>query len=287
LTVSVSREEVIRYFRRTYEEEYDALGAEGVGAILDRGRSWQLDEVIRRGGAVVFPHVHIADCGPYVAAAVHACLDSGADRILAIGVLHASSDEMNDAKVRVSTGQTQAEDEPLRRVYGPGLENGSVRWERDHGLYGFRRLLADEVDRRGIKAPELIERYPYLTGEHPESLPGMDELVGITGDAAVVSTADHCHHGIGYGHTRREALYFDESGLARIRRIIEDGLSLLDGGRIREYLAHCQDVAKSDWRDAPMKSTVLEIVPSDFSKSIYNAPAPTWCAGALVTAEQA
>ena len=34
-----------------------------------------------------------------------------------------------------------------------------------------------------------------------------------------------------------------------------------------------------------MKSEVLGIVPSDFAKSIYQSPVPTWCAGALVSAE--
>ena len=154
--------------------------------------------------------------------------------------------------------------------------------------------MTDEVTRRGGRAPELIERYPFLTGPNPETLEGIEELREIARDAVVVSTADHCHHGIGYGHSRHQALYWDEQGVSRVRRIIEEGLTMLDEGRIADYLDHSATIAKSDWRDAgpivhhllgPLRSTVLDLVPSDFAKSIYQAPAPTWCAGALVKLE--
>lgn len=227
---------------------------------------------------------------------VHACLNSGADRILAVSVLHPFTDEMEDARLRVATGARSAEDEPLRGIYGPGLSrpHDTRTWERDHALYDFRRLLADEAKRRGIKAPELIERYPYLTGANPDTLPGIEELQQIARDAVVISTADHAHHGVGYGDSRQDALYFDETGVAEIRKRIEQGLALLDQGQFLDYNRHCFDVTRSDWRDAgpvvhhllgPLRSTVIEIVPSDFSNSIYSAPAPTWVAGALVMAE--
>lgn len=289
-----SRSEVIAYFLRTYAEEYDELGPEGVEAILDRGRRWDLSRVLTVGGALVFPHVHIADCGPYTAAVVHACLESGADRVLAIGVLHASTDALAEARERVGRGETQPEDQPLRGIYGPGAPMVSDVWKGDHGLYGFRRLMADEAKRRGVRAPEIIERYPFLTGPRAESLAGIEDLRAIVRDAVVVSTADHCHHGIGYGHTRQEALYWDERGVAAVRRIIEDGLAMLDAGRVAEYLEHSASIAKSDWRDAgpvvhhllgPLRSIILDIVPSDFANSIYQAPSPTWCAGALVKLE--
>jgi hypothetical protein len=290
----VPREDVLAYFRKTYEEEYDALGEEGIGAILERGRSWSLGTVMSQGGALVFPHVHIADCGPYTAAVVDACLACGADQVLAIGVLHAFTDEMERAKARIAAQDAGLEGEPLRGIYGEGLPGSLDCWRQDHSLYGFARLLHDAARLRGVPVPRLILRYPFLTGPRPESLPGIEELATIAKDSAVVSTADHCHHGIGYGHSRQEALYFDEAGLAKVRGFIEDGLALLDAGRYREYLAHCVAVVKSDWRDAgpvvhhlcgPLRSTVLGIVPSDFSKSIYQAPAPTWCAGALVSCE--
>lgn len=290
--MTTSRQDVLTYFRSTYEAEYAELGDEGVAHLLMRGQRWSLTSTLARRGALVFPHVHIADCGPYTAAAVHACLESGADQILAIGVLHTFTDDMDRAKVRVLAAEEGLESEPLRGFYGPGLVNRLDWWQQDHGLYAFTHLLSDACRLKGIKPPRVIARYPFLTGSRPETMPGMDEVTRIAADSAVVSTADHCHHGIGYGHSHEEALYYDESGLSTVRKLIEDGLALLDSGNYRAYIEHCAAVVKSDWRDAgpvvrhllgPMHSEMLALVPSDFSKSVYQAAAPTWCAGALVT----
>lgn len=288
----ISREDVLSYYRKTYEEEYDALGEEGVDAILERGRTFHLEKVLTDRGVLVFPHVHIADCGPYTAAVVEAVLESGTDQVLAIGVLHAWSDEMEQARARTSD-PAKLEEEPLRGIYGEGLANKLDYWSRDHSMYSFTRLLGDAAAKRNVPPPKLIVRYPFLTGPRPETLPGIEDLAAIAKDSVAVSTADHCHHGIGYGHTRQDARYFDEAGLAYVRNIIEEGLALLDAGRYPEYLRHSATVAKSDWRDAgpvvhhllgPLESKVLAIVPSDFANSIHQAPAPTWCAGALVSA---
>jgi hypothetical protein len=290
---TIQPEEFLAYFSETYIQEYDEQGEEGIAAILDRGRRWDLSSVLKAGGVLAFPHVHIADCGPYVAAVVQACFESGADRVLALGVMHAFHDSMSEAADRLNRGETKLEEEPLRGFYGHGVERpmALMTWERDHSMYGFRRLFADEARRRGVKAPELIERFPFLTGERPETMPGIEEVEAIARDSVVVSTADHCHHGIGYGHSREEVHYFDEAGMRQIRLIMEEGLAFLDSGDYKAYLDHSRRVAKSDWRDAgvvarhlcgPFKSTILEVVPSDFAKSIYQAPAPTWAAGALV-----
>jgi len=294
--MSIDRDALLKSFSEGYALAYDKLGPEGIDAILERGRRWHLAPVLKNGGLLSFPHVHLADCGPFTAAVVHACLNTDADRILAVSVLHPFTDEMENARLRVATGASRAEDEPLRGIFGPGLEhaNDTRTWEKDHALYGFRRLLAEEAQRRGIKPPQLIERYPYLTGEHPETLPGIQELAEIAKDAVVISTADHCHHGVGYGDERQNALYFDESGIAEIRHRIEAGLTLLDEKQYLAYNRHCFEVTRSDWRDAgpvlhhllgPLHSTVIDIIPSDFSTGIYNAPTPTWVAGALVMAE--
>jgi len=236
---------------------------------------------------LVFPHVHIADCGHQVAAVVNACLNSGADQVLAIGVLHAWTDEMVAARASDSG-------HPLRRVFGEGLDNPIDVWERDHSMHGFKRMFADACALRGVVPPKLVVRYPFLTGASPETLPGIQELQSLAADSVVVSTADHCHHGIGYGHEASSALGSDEAGLATVRGWISEGLALLDEGRVSEYLEHCVTVTKSDWRDpgpvvrylrGPLRSTIIDMIASDFSDSIYQAPKPTWCAGALVVAE--
>ena len=62
--------------------------------------TWRLR--LAAGGIIVFPHTSVADCGHQVAAAVHAALDSGADRVLVISVLHAFTPEMEEARVAVA-----------------------------------------------------------------------------------------------------------------------------------------------------------------------------------------
>ena len=68
-----------------------------------------LAPTLAAGGVVVFPHAGVLDCGHQVAAAVHGCLDSGADRVIVISVLHAFTDEMETARQRVSAGEDPSE----------------------------------------------------------------------------------------------------------------------------------------------------------------------------------
>ena len=88
---------------------------------LERGREWDLAPTLAAGGVVVFPHAGVLDCGHQVAAAVHGCLDSGADRVLVISVLHAFTDEMERARMRVSAGEDPSE-WPFWGIQGTGIE---------------------------------------------------------------------------------------------------------------------------------------------------------------------
>ena len=84
----------------------------------------------------------------------------------------------------------------------------------------LRHFWAAETKRRGIRGPEVVERYPYLAGGHPERLPGIDELAALAEDAVIVSTADPFHHGIGYGDPPERALAPDDGGLELARATI-------------------------------------------------------------------
>jgi len=135
----------------------------------------------------------------------------------------------------------------------------------------------------------VIERYPYLAGGHPESLPGIEELVELARDAVIVSTADPFHHGIGYGDPPEQSLAPDEGGLELARRTIEEGISLLAAGDYWGYNQHCVR-AKSDARDAgqvfrflrgPLQGEILDLVASD-ATTLYQTPPPTWVAAPLV-----
>lgn len=270
-----------------YRSEHEQLGERGTLELLERGREWSLAPTLAAGGVVVFPHAGVLDCGHQVAAAVHACLDSGADRVLVISVLHAFTDEMDDARRRVSAGEDPVA-WPFWGIQGPGLA-GREEWREDHALISFRHLWNAETKRRGISGPEVVERYPYLAGGHPERLPGIDELATLAEDAVVVSTADPFHHGIGYGDPPERSLPPHEGGLELARATIEAGLELLGRGDYAGYDAHCVE-AKSDARDAgqvfrllrgELNGAILDLTYTDASE-LYEAPPPTWVAAPLV-----
>lgn len=270
-----------------YKEEHEALGESGALEQLEYARQWDLSPTLRAGGVVVFPHAGVQDCGHQIAAAVNACLDSGADRVLVVSVLHAFTDEMEQARRRVAAGG-DVHDEPYWGIQGPGLNRGE-NWRYDHALMSWRFFWDIETRRRGIKGPQVIERYPYLAGGQPEILPGIEELVEIARDAVIVSTADPFHHGIGYGTPPDEALPPDERGLALARQRINEGIEILGRGDYWGYNQHCVS-AKSDARDAgqvfrylrgPMQGRILDLTYTD-STDLYNSPPPTWVAGALI-----
>jgi hypothetical protein len=270
-----------------YQREHDALGEAGTLDLLEKARQWDLSSCLDAGGVVVFPHAGVADCGHQIAAAVHACLNCGADQVLVVSVLHAFTDEMQNARVRVANG----EDPSIFRhwgIQGPGLP-GLQNWQQDHVLTSFRHFWRAETQRRGVKGPRVIERYPYLAGGKPEALPGIEELVEIARNAVIVSTADPFHHGIGYGDLHEKALHPHQGGLQLAQKIIREGIEILGRGDYWGYNQHCVE-AKSDARDAgqvfrylrgSMHGEILDLVHTDAAE-LYRSPPPTWVAGALI-----
>jgi hypothetical protein len=263
------------------------LGPDGAARLLDAGRRWDLARVLSDGGALVFPHVSLEVSGHHAAAAVHASLDSGADRVLVLGVLHALTDELEDARVRVAEGGDPSLEDSWG-IQGPGIP-GRDDWMREFSLSNFLFLLDEETRRRRIDGPELVVRYPYLAGGRPEALPGIEELERLSRDAVIVATADPFHHGIAYGDPEAEALAPDAGGLELARRRIDEGVALLEAGDYFGYNQHCVD-AKSDARDVgqvlrhllgPVSGRVLDLVADDMTEA-YDAPPPTWVAGALI-----
>ena len=123
LRLSMNELTTMRWSFEEDVEEYTRAGYDGIGIwrqklsdvgeakaleLLEKGREFDLSGTLAAGGVIVFPHAGVADCGHQIATAVHACLDSGADKILAISVLHAFTDEMQDARVRVAAGLCKA-----------------------------------------------------------------------------------------------------------------------------------------------------------------------------------
>lgn len=211
----MNRDQLQKDIHALYAREHMELGLAGTQRLLDIGRKYQLAPVLQAGGVLVFPHAGVKDCGHLIAACVHACLDSGAERVVIISVLHAFTDAMEQARQAVAAGGAPA-DFPTWGIQGEGLDFRD-EWRGDHALISFRHFWHAEVARRGIKPPELIERYPYLAGGKPEALPNMTELKKISRDAVIVSTADPFHHGIGYGDAPEDALPPNAEGIARAR----------------------------------------------------------------------
>ncbi len=274
-------------FKAITIQEHARLGQEGAMRLLDAGRTWDLAPTLQAGGAVIFPHATIGICGHQIAAAIHACLDSGARRVLVIGVLHALTPELEDARVRVAQGADVTK-EAAWGIQGPGLD-GRQDWRDEFSLLNFHFLWRHEIERRGIEGPEVVVRYPYLAGGRPHILPGIEELQDIARDAVVVATMDPFHHGIGYGEPPESALAPEDGGLDLARQRIDEGLALLRAGDYWGYNQHCVD-AKSDGRDAgqvlryllgPLDGRILDLVADDMAAA-YKKPDPTWVAGALI-----
>lgn len=274
-----------------YQKELGALG-DRTYDMLDEARRWNLGETVASGGVIAFAHVNVADCGLHVAAAVNAALDSGADTLLAIGVLHAFTEEMELARRDVSSGGGAPASHDLWGIQGPGLEFRE-EWRGDHSLRALRHFWAAETKRRAISDRRLIERYPFLAGGHPGELPNLDETSAIAESAVIVATGDQFHHGIAYGTPAEEALAMHPSGLDAARSSMEAGIELVDAGDHAGYDAHCV-TAKSDDRDAaqlyrflrgPLRGELIDIGASDATE-LYGAPAPSWAGGGFIAFEK-
>lgn len=273
-----------------YRREHEILGEEGTLRHLEKSEQWDLSGTLRSGGVLVFPHVSVLDCGYQTAACVRACLDSGADKVIVLSVLHAFTQEMEDARRRTAAGGDPA-NEATWGIQGTDIP-GREEWKGDHALITWRHFWDAEVKRRGLssaKTPKVYERYPFLAAGKPEKLPGIEELAELAKDAVIVSTADAFHHGIGYGDSPEEAFPPDAEGLRKAQAILEEGMAILSRGDYWGYNQHCVK-AKSDHRDAgqvfrylrgPMSGRILDMTYSD-STELYKTPPPTWVAAALM-----
>lgn len=271
-----------------YRREHEDLGDSGTYAMLDEARQWDLSRTLDDGGVVTFAHVNVADCGVHVAAAVNGALDSGADTILGISVLHAFTEEMELARRDVSSGGGDPSSHPTWGIQGPGLDFRD-EWQGDHAMRSLRHFWEAETRRRGITNRRLVERYPFLAGGKPGDLPNIDEAAAIAENSVIVATGDQFHHGIAYGTPEEEALDMGLVGLIAARRSMEAGMALIDAGDYWGYDQHCV-AAKSDDRDAaqlyrflrgPLEGTLLDIGASDATE-LYDQPAPSWAAGGFI-----
>jgi hypothetical protein len=255
-----------------YARERDCLGLAGLAALINQPppRPWPDTPT-----AAVFPHTRLRDSGDMTAAVARAVIQSNAEIVLAIGVLH-GVDRTNEA---------------LRGIHRPDDAICAFEFSLDN----FRALLAVAAERMGRPMPRLIERYPLVSGATPGDLSGVDELHDwIARGAALVATADPIHHGVGYGTPTNEQRKLDDPVTTDwVRHEITAAHDRLCRGDYAAFLDDCQRI-RSDFRDAgpvvamllgasadrPLKHMLLDLRLIDYSAALAAAE-PTWVCACL------
>jgi len=276
-----------RAWRAFYARERDELGEAGLSERLDQAPTVAMPT----GGALIFPHTRLRDSGHLVGAVANAVVASGCDRVLALGVVHGAREEDADAVARARAGDPDAR-RALRRVHGPGATADAGHWNEEFSLDGFRALLDLAARRAGRRPPLLIERYPFLAGDDPRTMPGVDELEAVVAaGAAIVATTDPVHYGVGYGLPDADLTRDDARALAFARSSVERALELLSAGDYTGFAAHAAAV-RSDFRDVgpvlatllgpPLGHVVHDLVLVGYA-DVFGVAEPSWVAGALST----
>jgi hypothetical protein len=271
-------------WKQFYARERESLGGLGLRQRLDRAPDVELP----RGGALVFPHTMMSATGDLTAAVVKALLRAGTDEVLALGVLHGARAEDAALVQRARSG------EPAARAALRGVHEGTAALcAEEFSLDHFESLLALAAAREGKRPPRVVARYPFLVGDDPASLPGMDAVARLAERMPVVATTDPLHHGAGYGTpegARRSER--DEATRAWARAAIERQLELLGRGEWAAFQELAAG-ARSDFRDTgpvlasalrgghPLRGELLELRLVDYAEVLAAEP-PTWVAGPLM-----
>ncbi|QVL57276.1 MAG: hypothetical protein KFB93_07805 [Simkaniaceae bacterium] len=262
-----------------YVLDLEKLGDKGLNRLLDEGEKWDLSQTLQDGGSAVFPHTFLSECGHQIAPVVQACLDSGTDQVLVLGVVHTLTDEIRNSRIKERQRES-IKDSPYWGVF--------QEVEGEYSLFPFKILWDAEIKRRGIKRPRLIMRYPCLVNREPEKLLGIEELKRISKDSVVVMTGDLNHNGAAYNSSKMVG--FGEEGVCFARENILRSFELLKGGNYSDYLDHCYQ-SINDARDVasvlrylcgPMSPSILDLQLVDTALNFEGNPTPSWVATALV-----
>ncbi len=132
-----------------YSQEIASLHPHEVESFLEKGRRWNLSLLLSKGGSVIFPHTLMHTCGDYIAAVVQGCLDSGASRVIVLGVLHSFyKPQILQARERARAGG-DISNETCWGIFGPHFP-GDETWKDEYSLENFSFLWNYEIKRRGI-----------------------------------------------------------------------------------------------------------------------------------------
>ena len=263
----------VAWWKEFYARERIALDLD---ALLDSAPEIEFPE----GGALVFPHTRLAVSGAIVAAVAKAVARTRRD-VLALGVLHdiGGGDAETVAKARAGDPEAQ------RILRGVHDESGHA--SEEFSLDGFRELHARASAREGTTV-RVSARFPFLVGDRPDDLPGLEELRRLAKDAVIVATADPIHHGVGYETPEaRDETIAETKAFARAR--IEEQMDALARAEFAEFARLCA-TDRSDFRDAgPVLAMLLpntrwtleELCLVDYS-DVFSCARPTWVAAARI-----
>lgn len=255
-----------------------------------QSKKWDLAPTLLKGGSAIFPHTLIRTCGDQVAAVVRGCLDTGAPRVIVLGVLH-SLDRAHiiAARKKVLAGD-DISGESCWGIFGP-LFPGERVWENEYSLLNFKFLWDFEVERRNLNnPPELILAYPCLANRDPSKLPNMEQLKSYLPGSVVVLTTDFCHHGKAYGGSDDQNLPISEEAEKYATRTILEGLKIFEKPDYARYIDYSFKTS-SDGTDGgqilmhikgPLKSQILDLRLVDVAHLFENEPTPSWVASALI-----
>ncbi|GAB4229289.1 MAG: hypothetical protein Tsb0021_07040 [Chlamydiales bacterium] len=269
-----------------YELERQSLSNVEIEAILDSGHQWKFGHILNAGGGLLFPHTYLKQCGHQIAAVVQACLDSDADQIVVLGVLHPNCHAL---KKLMEAHSTEEQKKGARGIWGPDI-GGKNFWQDEFSLHGFLFLWEHEVKRRGIKAPKLYQRYPLILGNDVSDVKGIKELEQLAKDAVVVMTGDLCHHGAAYNHMNELALNINDYTKVYAKEVINHGFSLLEDKKIDLYKEHCKKVRNDCFETSLVFNHLKGLFSHEISDiqlintdQLYpNETPPNWVAASLV-----
>jgi hypothetical protein len=269
-------------WKQFYAAERERLGRDRMLAMVDGATA--LD--VRDGGAVVIPHTRMEVTGDQIAAAVATVLAYDPERVLALGVLHGARRADHDLVAAARAGDCEAR-ASLRGVH----DQGGLAAE-EFSLDGFVEMLTLAAERAG-RSIDAVCRYPFLVGDDPASLDGIEELQQLVGDGALLlATTDPIHHGYAYGTAPADCLDPDDpQSMASARSAIDDQLAALSDHRFGDF-AQLTERHRSDFRDSG--PTLAHLVGRGFASKIHDlalvdyadvldAARPSWVAGALIT----
>lgn len=261
--------------------------------ILDQGKQWsrEIALVLNSGGGAIFPHTFFSKCGEQVGAVIHAILDSGVDQVIMLGTVHPFP-HLLQARIK-EFNREDISGEPSFGVLNPESAYVKQLLKDEFSLNLFKSLLHIEVERRGKKAPRLIERYPSLVNRRPEVLPGMQELKELAKNAFIIGTEDYCHHGAAYAVPRGSTIPMGEEAYSFAKKHIEQGFSYLQQNDYAEFYKHGMHLnAIGDPSDVTAtvhylvggyaKPEILNMKIVDVSHLFENDPSPSWVAATLV-----